>query len=676
MEELIGKNVDRAMQFLHQRRLSNWNADAAPFETRLHLGRFMLLASMITGRDLRVVALKGDVFPRPYRAILRKMAHPALLPDHAFAWTDGETIFLPVSIIDMPEEEEQEDLARLIVFFLAAQVRHGSLKIAASNRGLFERDNLTADIYWIIENSRLSSLLFREFPGMSRKWGSVVTRLAGRRPKTGQVNRAELKVEELLKQSLPAMPSDLPASNSPEESLLIAGKIKERWIEEGVPVKRYRGMVPFSPWGRLVAGRIKSAVVDNIPVDDMETEKSTASGKKKEEEVNNNRYMTKRENVDEENNEQGLALNIFDKMITWAAFVNAPRPFDDDPEDEIGKKADEMEELTIAQIKKSTNSFFDAELEKAESVSEDISDMEEIDEKIFLYPEWDYRTKAYREDFSRLLETVADEENGNFVDTVLSEKRGVIKEVKRKFERLTPSVRRVNRQPDGDCIDIEAAVEAMVDLESGRQPDDRLFTTHKRMERDISSLFLVDLSMSTETWVKDRRIIDHEKEALIVLCEAMQSLRERHSIYGFSGKTRKEVRYFGIKGFDEAYNEKVKRRIGGLIPYHYTRMGPAIRHASSILEKETSAIRLLFLLSDGKPNDLDQYEGRYGIEDTRMAIREAERKGIVPFCLTVDSKAGDYLPGLFGRGNYAVVSGIDGLAKGLPDLYAKIIRQL
>ena len=182
--------------------------------------------------------------------------------------------------------------------------------------------------------------------------------------------------------------------------------------------------------------------------------------------------------------------------------------------------------------------------------------------------------------------------------------------------------------------------------------------------------------MSTDAWVKDKRVIDHEKESLIILCEAMESLRDRYAIYGFSGKTRKRCSVFQIKGFDEPSGRMVKDRIGGLIPFHYTRMGPAVRHATSLLKKETARARLLFLISDGKPNDMDRYEGRYGIEDTRMAIKEAERTGIVPFCLTVDSHAHEYLPRLFGRGNYSVIAGADRLAQTLPDLYAKMIRSL
>jgi len=216
----------------------------------------------------------------------------------------------------------------------------------------------------------------------------------------------------------------------------------------------------------------------------------------------------------------------------------------------------------------------------------------------------------------------------------------------------------------------------MADLEAGHTPDEKLYADYIRAERDLSVLFLVDLSMSTDGWVGETKIIEHEKEALVVLCEALKKLRDRYAIYGFSGKTRKRCRFFRIKSFSENYTDSTRERIGGLIPYSYTRMGPAIRHATEILSKEATRSRLLFILSDGKPNDVDVYEGKYGIEDTRMAIKEAESAGIVPFCLTVDAEAGSYLPRLFGHGNYAVVPGVEMLSGKLPELYARIIHRL
>ena len=679
MEELVGKGIDKAIQYLYSRRMERWGADKAPFLLGSHLRRFGILASMVAGRPMLAACIKGDTPPKPYLPILNKMGHPAILVDHGFGWSDGESIFLPVSMIEMPDMEEQERLTHLLIFFLSSQIRHNTLKTALINRAMLEQDRLVADIYWIIENTRLFPLIKDSYPGVFRNWDSIVKYLLNRRPGPQHINKVEAQVEVFLRDSLNGTLAASFTSLSPQTSLELTLAIKERWKEAGLPLKKYRGMAPFTPWGKLIPDRIKEGFIycDETSANDATPDagQTPDAERPKTKSETRNRYAAKKTTVDEKQNEQGLTLNIYDKLLSWADFVNVTRPFDDDPEDDAGEKADNMEELTTAEVKKTSGSFFNSDLEKNADYTA-ASTREIATKKVFLYPEWDYRKGAYRPDASRLGEWVAAGAGTQAVDAIMKEKKGLIKEVTRKFEAITPAATLKSRQMDGDFIDLNAAVEAFSDFEAGKTPSDRLYATYTRNERDISVLFLVDLSMSTDGWVGDHRIIDHEKESLVILCEAMSKLKDRHAIYGFSGKTAKDCRYYHIKGFNETYGSTVKERIGSLIPYHYTRMGPAIRHATSILEKETSKVRLLFLLSDGKPNDTDEYEGRYGLEDTRMAIKEAEHEGIIPFCLTVDSDANDYLPRLFGRGNYAVVSGADKLAKSLPDLYARIVRQL
>ncbi|MEK7774146.1 MAG: VWA domain-containing protein [Deltaproteobacteria bacterium] len=679
MEHLTGRGIDKFIRFLHDRRLKKWGAEAAPFELKSHLRRFGMLASMIAGREVRAACIKGDAPPRPYLPVLNRMAHPGLLPDHGFGWSDGETVFLPISVVDMPDIRGQESLARLVLFFLSSQIRHGTLEAALSNRALLEGDRLVADIYWIIENTRLFQVIRRDFPGVLRDWERTVAHLRGRRPGPEHTNGAEWKVEEFLRRSLDDSPGGAAASSSPDESIIMAKAAKERWIKEGARLSRYGGMVPFTPWGKLIPGRIKegpsSSGASSGRQDPDRTPAADTEGRENAPGVRN-RYAAAKTDVKEEENEQGLTLNIYDKIMAWAEFVNVTRPFDDDPEENGSGKADEMEELTTAEVKRSARAFFDADLEKTGNHPAEVPEREVDTEKVFTYPEWDYRRQAYGADASRVSEFIAASEGLDAARAILNERKGAVKEVTRKFEALTPAARLKSRQLDGEFIDLDAAVEAISDLEAGKTPGDRLYATYTRSERDLSALFLVDLSMSTDAWVGDRRIIDHEKEALIILCEAMSKLRDRHAIYGFSGRTRKGCRFYHIKGFRESYGDRVKQRIGALIPYHYTRMGPAVRHATSILKKESSRVRLLFLLSDGKPNDVDAYEGRYGMEDTRMAVKEAEKEGIIPFCLTVDNNAQEYLPRLFGKGNHAVVSGADKLTKSLPELYARIIRRL
>lgn len=689
MDHLLAKGIDKGLQFLHRRRMKRWVGESAPFVVEGNVRRFAALASMVAGRDVEVAELRGDVSPKHYWPILYKTAHPSMLPEHGFGWSDGETLFLPVSIVEMPTERAAERLARLLVFFLSYQVRCGTLDAARRRAHELTADRALADIFWIVENIRLLGEISGDYEGVARSWPETARYLISRRPGAKALTRGEERVEEFLERSVEAtirngggaLPEGWPATA--DESFSYARRVREGFSGE-VSFRRYRSIVPFFAWGKLVVDRIKdpSAAAlagpggkDRPGGRSEEGGENEEAGEKPDKRV---RYAATREDVDEEANEQGLTLNIYDKFLSWTEFVNVQRPFDDDPDKDLKKKADEMEELATADVGKSTSATFDAELEKTDRYTED--DAVAPDDgagEVHVYPEWDYKKRVYREDYSMLTETAAEEEQGGgFAARVLGEKRGLIKEVTRSFEMLTPESRLLGRQLDGELIDLNATVEAIADIEAGHTPDERLYATRTDNERDLSAIFLVDLSMSTDAWVGDTKIIDHEKEALIILCEAMKKLRDRYAIYGFSGKTRKGCRFFRVKGFDENDGAKVRDRIGGLIPYSYTRMGPAVRHATELLKKESTRARLLFFISDGKPNDVDVYEGRYGIEDTRMAIKEAERDGIVPFCLTVDTGASDYLPRLFGHGNYAVVPGVDKLAKKLPELYARIVHTI
>lgn len=649
-----------------------------PFSTKERLKRLSILSTTVAGKDVRVVDIKGDTPPRPYLPVLHRMAHPALLADHGFAWSDGEAIFLPVSIIDMKTEDEQEHLIKTLIFFLSAQIRYGTLDWASLNRVLLEGDRLVADLYWIIENARLLRIIKRDYPGLFRAWGNIISHLMAGRPSSRHINRIEEKVEGFLKDVLED--NGAVSTRTPEESLALAKALKDKWAEEVLPVRRYRAMVPFTPWGKLIPGRVRHETTVGTHQSGVEEAERTVDsvGQVDDDKKDQarNRYMTRREVVDEKANEQGLMLNIYDKILTWAEFVNVERQFDDEPEGDNTKKADEMDELTTAELKRSTTTRFDADLELAEARKEDKPADGGGAGGIYLYPEWDYRRQGYRKGYSTLTEKDIPGGPLSYVEGVMRDKCGLIKEVRRKFEMLSPDLRLSNRLPDGEDIDIDAAVEAAVDLAAGKHPGEKLYISYRRTERDLSVLFLMDLSMSTEAWINEKRVIDHEKESLVVLCEAIEKLKDRYAIYGFSGKTRKGCGFFHIKEFGEGYGERVKSRIGGILPCQYTRMGPAVRHATEILRKQPSKVKLLFLITDGKPNDTDEYEGRYGVEDTRKAVKEAEGQGIVPFCLAVDNNAHEYLGRIFGKGNHVVLSDVDKLVRKLPELYARILRGL
>ncbi|MCK4739322.1 MAG: VWA domain-containing protein [Deltaproteobacteria bacterium] len=678
VEYFAGKTIDNVFGYFNKAKLENWKTPGAELHLKGSLRRFTILSSMIANRETRVVTLQGDASPRPYTPVLKKIAHPAILPEHGFAWCDGENIYLPVTLVDMGSKAEQKKLARLMVFFLSAHLKYDSLVPPVKNKTEFTSDKLLSDIYWMIENMRVGVLLRKEYPGIFKDWQPLVTRLLYRRAEGARLRPPERRMEELLKSILRSFPFNPFTSTSPEESLIEARLVKRKWGEAGLELKKYRGMIPFTPWGRVIPERIGS--LEYLASDQSSNKKnatpeddsSDTGDKEKADKEEKSRYLTKHEDFDEDENEEALALNIYDKILSWASFTNVNRPLDDDPEEDNKKRADDMEELNMAEVEKTTNAYFEADLEADKILVNEKEEIPSFDRKRFTYNEWDYKANKYLRDYSILTEDTMHTGKAGVVAEILTRRASLIKEIKRKFEALTPSQRFVKRQLDGDNLDIDAVVEMVVDRLSGKTPDDRLYITQKRMEKDISTLFLVDMSMSTDSWVGEKRIIDHEKEALVVLCEAMKKLKDRYAVYGFSGKSRKNVKVFHIKKFEENYSEVVGERLGALMPYHYTRMGPAIRHATGILKKEGSKSRLLFILSDGKPNDVDTYEGRYGIEDTRMAIKEAEREGITPFCLTVDLKAEEYLPRLFGKGNFVVSSSVEKLARSLPELYARI----
>lgn len=282
----------------------------------------------------------------------------------------------------------------------------------------------------------------------------------------------------------------------------------------------------------------------------------------------------------------------------------------------------------------------------------------------FVYDEWDYRRDGYRKDWCALIEKELPVLTSSFFPLTRQKYRGLITRVRRQFEMLRTTHRFVRRRRHGDDLDFDAIVEALGDQRAGFAPSDRLFVRLLRDQRDIATLFLVDMSNSTEGWVG--KLI---KEALVLLCEVMEVTGDRYGIYGFSGMRRSRCELFHIKHLDELYGETIRQRIGAIGPREYTRMGPPIRHLTRLLQATDARLRLLITLTDGKPEDYDGYVDDYAIEDTRKALIEARGVGVQAFCLTVDQKAHEYLAHMYGRGNYIFVNRIESLPLRMTEFY-------
>jgi nitric oxide reductase NorD protein len=287
---------------------------------------------------------------------------------------------------------------------------------------------------------------------------------------------------------------------------------------------------------------------------------------------------------------------------------------------------------------------------------------------LYAYDEWDHERRDYRKRWCTLREIDVEPGDPAFCEEVRVRYARHIAQLRRVFECVREAPRTLRRQPDGDSIDFDALIEGVVDVRCGAEMPALLFTQRHHVERDLAALFLIDMSGSTRGWVNDA-----EREALVMLCEALDVLGDRCAIYGFSGLTRERCEIFRVKRFGEPFGAAVCARIAGMKPQDYTRMGAAIRHGTMRLSAIEARTRLLVTLSDGKPDDYsDNYRGAYGIEDTRRALLEAHRAGVKPYCVTLDREARDYLPHLYGPASWSLVDDVTRLPFRLAEIYRRL----
>jgi nitric oxide reductase activation protein len=302
-------------------------------------------------------------------------------------------------------------------------------------------------------------------------------------------------------------------------------------------------------------------------------------------------------------------------------------------------------------------------------------EIEDLGEQTFYYDEWDHKIEDYRPAWTTLRETRATRQQEGFVAATFHEFGGIVSQIRRNFQLMRPErLRKMRYQTEGDDLDTDGLVEYVVEKRAKISPSGRVYIKRDKKDRDVATAFLVDMSSSTDRKIDDRkRIIDIEKESLLLMCEALEAIRDEYAIYGFSGSGREECQFYTVKEFGERYDDRVKGRVGGIYGRQKTRMGPALRHATKRLMAVDAHVKLLILLTDGKPYDSDTYQDNtYAQEDTKMALREARREKIHLFCVTVDQEGADYLPHMYSDANFVVVDDVRTLPHKLPQLYRRL----
>ncbi|HVG32805.1 MAG TPA: VWA domain-containing protein [Pyrinomonadaceae bacterium] len=309
----------------------------------------------------------------------------------------------------------------------------------------------------------------------------------------------------------------------------------------------------------------------------------------------------------------------------------------------------------------------------------------EAGEVAFNYDEWDRELTDHRVGWCRVIEKRVQRGAPAFVEQTRERYRGVISSIRHQFQMMKPeSLMRIAGELDGDDYDLNAVIDYVVDRRADGQQSERLYTKRLRRRRDVAVSFLLDQSSSTARTIgrhplqpythPGRRIIEIEKEGLVLMSEALEAVGDSYSINGFTSEGRRNVKFYVVKDFNEAYSEEVERRIGGISYQNNTRLGAAIRHASARLARQEARTRLLIVLSDGRPYDHDYGDARYAREDTREALRQAKTQGITPFCITIDRESEAELRDLYGDIGYTIIDDVLSLPERMPGIYKRLTK--
>ncbi|MBY0498393.1 MAG: nitric oxide reductase activation protein NorD [Nitrosomonas sp.] len=293
------------------------------------------------------------------------------------------------------------------------------------------------------------------------------------------------------------------------------------------------------------------------------------------------------------------------------------------------------------------------------------------------YSEWDYQIQLERPDWATVQEKRAKLGDMQCIEDIAQQYKREIARMKFLLDAMQPQgTRRIRKLEDGDEIDINAAIRSMIDIRMGMQPDPRIMMRSVRKVRDISVLVLLDLSESTNEKVagQDYSVLDLTRQATVLLANAINKIGDPFAIHGFCSDGRHDVEYYRFKDFDQPYNEIPKARLAGMTGQLSTRMGAAMRHATHYLKLQKSAKKLLLVITDGEPADVDVRDPQYLRHDTKKAVEEAGRSGILTYCMSLDPRADQYVSRIFGERNYLVVDHVERLPEKLPVLYAGLTR--
>jgi len=538
----------------------------------------------------------------------------------SLAWQDDESLRLPETLAVFPRAELNHDL----YIWLAV--------LAAQHDGKFR--------HWAIDNQQLVLDVLERFPALVPRYQRLAKAFVSSRVDHSKRPKAEQLMEQAINQAI-----------------LSPGSVKQFPTVNYAPQAVYLWLYP--------SAHVDPQVLPEFDDSDEALEAAELSKAKK-----SDTSRKKAERVDSGDEKDGMMIFRLETMFSWSEFSKLDRGTDDsDDDDEDNQRiAEDLDKITVAkqQSQKSARIKIDMDLPSASEDDLPLGDGIKL-------PEWNYKKQCLEADRCLLQPMLPKDSIPQKLPLKLQRTAKVIQA---QFEQLRSVRYWLKGEHQGEELDLAAWLDFHIESKISPTKEKGHYRSFRGNNRDISTLLLADLSMSTDAYLDDKsRVIDVVQDSMLLFGEALNSVGDSFAMYGFSSVKRTNVRFTLLKNFNEKYDDTIRGRVRSIRPGFYTRMGAAIRQATKVLVEQRSTQKLLLILTDGKPNDIDHYEGRFGIEDTHQAIKEANKLGIKPFCITIDQEAQSYLPYLFGSNGYTVILRPDQLPVRLPQLYHQLTSQ-
>ena len=606
---------------------------------------------------------------------------------------------------------------------------------------LFPDRTLASDLHEIAEDARIDAAIKRNYAGIRRALTRMQREELGRRPEVSELPLRQAFVENLVRVSLDGVDAvRWPAAQQDAMSNGVA--VLQRLGEEGATVEdAAEATLRLYQLAMSVKNEREEGDEEWDSLPDMEQESlqldmsdlggegaSMEMGEPQEGDVE---YESPQD-IDFRGDFKPELVQLLMKLRDDAQMGDAgqisPDQLTEEQLKELLEKSAEIDLDTLLEgdlqnttgmflsnlLKEAGTPTLDSDAQSDQPLSDLSTGAEEGEEPLapivttYYYDEWDFRAQDYKPRWCAVKEAALEEGEDEFYEDTLKEYAALVAQTRKQFELMKPELfRKIKKLSDGEDIELDPAIEWMIDVRTGVSPSDKVYWRRNKVDRDVAIAFLLDMSASTDEeiarrdqqyddsdddprkylswWVTKRRqelaappkrIIDLEKEATVLLITALETIGDDYGIYGFSGYGRDNVEFYVLKDFDEQFGETTKKRIDKVTPIRSTRMGPAIRHAIHKLSETEAKVRILVLLSDGRPQDhgygRDRTEKEYAIHDTKQALNEAKREGITPFALTVDRAGHDYLKTMCEDMGYEVVGDIESLPRRLPALYRSL----